>query len=147
MVRPPRLAPDFSLVDYQGKRHRLSEYRGNVMIVNFWATWCPPCRMEMPSLEKFHASMKGRPFGVLALDQSESATSVFEFLAEVNPAPTFPLLLDSQSATSRAFGVTGLPTSFLIDRRGEIVGKAIGGRDFTSPGIRHIVESLMSGPR
>lgn len=80
LVSPPRPAPGFTLQDIDGKTHSLAEYRGKVVLVNFWATWCPPCRAEMPSIERLYASMKGKPFVVLALDQGESVDSVFAFM-------------------------------------------------------------------
>lgn len=143
-IDPPRPAPDFSLPDMDGKPHKLSDYRGKVVLLNFWATWCPPCRREMPSMEKLYQELKGKPFQVLACDQQEDSDTVFAFTGQFEPSPSFPLLLDSKSAVSGAYGVPGLPTSFLIDKAGRIVYRAVGGRDFGHPAIRALIEKLMA---
>ena len=142
-VLPPRPAPSFTLKDIDGKTHSLAEYRGKVVLVNFWATWCPPCRAEMPSIEKLYASMKGKPFVVLALDQGESVDSVFAFMGQLTPSPTFPVLLDDKSRTAHAFGVMGIPSTYLIDKQGRIVAQAIGGRDYDSAAMRSLLNRLL----
>lgn len=142
-VEPPRAAPPFTLKDIDGKTHSLAEYRGKVVLVNFWATWCPPCRAEMPSIEKLYASMKGKPFVVLALDQGESVDSVFAFMGQLSPSPTFPVLLDNKSQAAHAFGVMGIPSTYLIDKQGRIVAQAIGGRDYDSAVMRTLLDRLI----
>ncbi len=144
IVQPPRPAPNFTLPDLDGKPHRLSDYRGKVVLVNFWATWCPPCRAEMPSIEKLYLSLRNKPFAVLALDQGESLNQVFAYMGQLSPSPTFPVLLDSKSAAAHAFGVMGIPTSYLIDPRGDIVRQAVGGRDFDAVAMRRVIERLMT---
>jgi peroxiredoxin len=143
-VNPRKPAPDFSLPDMDGKIHKLSDYPGKVVLLNFWATWCPPCRREMPSMEKLHLELKGKPFQILACDQQEDGDTVFAFTGQLDPAPTFPLLLDSKSAISRAYGVPGLPTTFLIDKSGQIAYRAVGGREFGHPAIRALIEELLA---
>lgn len=143
-LNPRPLAPDFSLPDLDGKTRKLSDYRGKVVLVNFWASWCPPCRHEMPSMEKLYLELKGKPFQVLACDQQEDFDTVFAFTGQLDPAPTFPLLLDKKSAVAKAFGVPGLPTSFLIDKEGRIAYRAVGGRDFDHPEVRALVEKLIA---
>ena len=142
-VEPARAAPSFTLKDIDGKTHTLAEYRGKVVLVNFWATWCPPCRAEMPSIERLYASMKGKPFVVLALDQGESVDSVFAFMGQLSPSPTFSVLLDGKTQTAHAFGVMGIPSSYLIDKQGRIVAQAIGGRDYDSAAMRTLLDRLM----
>ena len=142
-VDPARVAPSFTLKDIDGKTHTLAEYRGKVVLVNFWATWCPPCRAEMPSIERLYASMKGKPFVVLALDQGESVDSVFAFMGQLSPSPTFSVLLDGKTQTAHAFGVMGIPSSYLIDKQGRIVAQAIGGRDYDSAAMRTLLDRLM----
>lgn len=143
-VEPPRPAPQFSLPDIDGRRHALADYKGKVILLNFWATWCPPCRREMPSMEKLHRALKGRPFQVIACDQQEDSDTVFAFTGQFEPSPSFPLLLDSKSDVAKLYGVPGLPTSFLIDKAGNIVYRAVGGRDFGDPAIRALIERLMA---
>jgi peroxiredoxin len=143
-VKPPKPAPDFSLPDMDGRLHKLSDYAGKVVLLNFWATWCPPCRRELPSMEKLYVELKGKPFQVLACDQQEDGDTVFTFTAQLDPAPTFPMLLDSKSAVSKAYDVPGLPTTFLIDKTGRIAYRAVGGREFGHPAIRALIEELMA---
>ena len=143
-VKPPRPAPDFSLPDMDGTIHKLSDYSGKVVMLNFWATWCPPCRRELPSMERLYLDLKGKPFQVLACDQQEDGDTVFAFTGQLDPAPTFPVLLDSKSAVSKAYGVPGLPTTFLIDKSGQIAYRAVGGREFGHPAIRALIEELMA---
>ena len=142
-VDPPRPAPAFTLRDIDGKAHTLAEYRGKVVLVNFWATWCPPCRAEMPSIERLYTSMKGKPFVVLAIDQGESDDNVFAYMGQLNPQPTFPVLLDSKSDVAHAFGVMGIPSTYLIDAQGRIVARVVGGRDYDSAWMRGSIERAM----
>lgn len=143
-VTPRKPAPDFTLPDMDGKSHTLSGYRDKVVLLNFWATWCPPCRREMPSMEMLSQALKGRPFQVLACDQQEDDDTVFVFTSQLSPAPTFPVLMDSKSAISRAYDVPGLPTTFLIDKTGQIAYRAVGGREFGHPAIRALIDELMA---
>lgn len=142
-ISPPIQAPDFSLSGLDGTLHALSDYHGKVVLLNFWASWCPPCRHEMPSLEKLHQELKNKPFQVLACDQEEDDDTVFVFTSQLDPAPTFPLLMDRKSTVSRTYDVPGLPTSFLIDKSGRIAYRAVGGRDFGHAAIRALIEKLM----
>jgi len=95
------VAHDFALKDLEGKTQRLSQYKGKVVLVNFWATWCPPCRREMPSMERLSQKLKAEPFMVLAPDQFESFDLVFSFTGQLDPSPTFPILLDAQPIGGR----------------------------------------------
>ena len=139
----PVAAPDFMLKDMDGKPHALHDYRGNWVLVNFWATWCPPCRKEMPSLEKLYQTFHDRPFRVLAVNQWEDADLVFSYLGELNVVPSFPILFDPESRVSESYGVRGLPTSFLIDPRGRIAYRAVGGREFDHPQVVRLIRELL----
>lgn len=138
----PLSAPDFALPDMDGKAHTLKQYRGKVVLVNFWGTWCPPCIREMPSLEKLYQKLKGEPFAMLAINQWEDEERVFEFMGQLKTIPTFSILFDADSKISAAYGVQGLPSSFIIDKQGRIVYRATGGRDFNHPEIERTVRSL-----
>jgi len=109
-------APDFALRDLASNVERLSTLRGQVVLVNLWATWCPPCRAEMPELAALYLAHKDEGFILLGVDDQERKETVSEFL-ERNPLP-YPVLLDPDSRVSRAYGVDYLPMSVLIDRRG-----------------------------
>ena len=140
---PPQEAPGFSLNDMDGEAHALSDYRGKVVLVNFWATWCPPCRREMPALERLYLKLRDRGFVVLAVNQWEDADLVFAYMGQLDVFPTFPVVFDPESRISEDYGVKGLPTSFRIDRQGRLVYRAIGGREFDHPEIERIVEGLL----
>ena len=142
-LKPAKAAPDFALPDLDGKLHRLSDYRGKVVLVNFWATWCPPCRREMPSMERLLQQLKGQPFVVLAIDQQETPDSVFVFTGQLDPTPSFPILFDRNSEVAPAWGVLGLPSSFIVDQRGRIVYRAMGGREFDHPDIVRTIRELL----
>jgi thiol-disulfide isomerase/thioredoxin len=142
-LKPAKPAKNFALPDLDGKRHTLSDYRGKVVLVNFWATWCPPCRREMPSMERLTQRLKGQPFAILAINQQEDADQVFVFTGQLEPAPTFPILFDRDSKVSHAWGVLGLPASFIVDKRGRVVYRAMGGRDFDHPEIERAIRALL----
>lgn len=140
--RPP--APDFTLPSVAGTTYSLKQFRGTVVLVNFWATWCPPCRAEMPSIERLHQSFKNNDLQILALDQGETQSVVFAYLGQLTPSPTFPILLDRHSKVADAFHVAGIPTTFLIDKKGRIAYKAVGGRNYTDPDVRSIIHRLVA---
>jgi thiol-disulfide isomerase/thioredoxin len=142
-IEPAPMAPDFSLEDMDGERHALADYRGKVVLINFWATWCPPCRREMPSLERLYHTLGDQLFVVLAVNQWENADHVFAFMGQLDVFPTFPILFDPESKVAGDFGVKGLPTSFVIDRQGRIVYRAVGGRAFDHPGIERVLRTLL----
>jgi cytochrome c biogenesis protein CcmG/thiol:disulfide interchange protein DsbE len=116
MAGQGKAAPDFVLKDLAGRPVRLSDLRGQVVLVNLWATWCPPCRVEMPDLAALYQAHQAEEFIILGVDDQERKETVSEFLAQ-NPLP-YPILLDPDSRVARAYGVSFLPASFLIDRRG-----------------------------
>lgn len=142
-VSPPLPAPDFTLQDMDGNDHALSDYRGRVVMLNFWATWCPPCRREMPSMERLHAKFKDRGLEVVAVNQWEDPDLVFEFTGRLSLAPTFAILFDRESRVAEQYGVKGLPTTYLIDRDGNIRFQAIGGREFDHPEVEALIEGLL----
>jgi peroxiredoxin len=111
-----QLAPDFVLRDLAGNSRRLSDLHGKVVLVNLWATWCPPCIAEMPELAALYLSHKDEGFVILGVDDQERNETVSEFLKR-NPLP-YSILLDPDSRVSRAYGVDFLPMSILLDRRG-----------------------------
>ncbi len=134
------LAPNFVLLDLDGEPHRLSDYRGKVVIVNFWATWCPPCRAEMPSMQRAWERLEAQGVVMLGIDVGEDEETVFQFLADY--PVEFPLLLDSESRVIEAWGVRGLPTTFVIDPEGRMVYRAVGGREWDDPQLLEKVLAL-----
>jgi peroxiredoxin len=139
----PLPAPDFTLKDTKGKQFSLKDYRGKVVMLNFWATWCPPCRREMPSMERLHQKLKGKNFVVLALNQREGDDQIFIFTGEIGMDLTIPILFDKDSSVSSAYGIPGLPTTFLIDKKGNMRFRAVGGRDFDHPEVEKQIQQLM----
>ena len=140
---PVVVAPGFSLADMDAETHALADYRGKVVLVNFWATWCPPCRREMPALEALYLKYREQGLVVLAINQWEDADHVFAYMGQLNVFPTFPVLFDPESRVSADYGVKGLPTSFLVDRQGRLIYRAIGGREFDHPDIEHLLQPLL----
>jgi peroxiredoxin len=135
-------APEFALADLAGNRVRLSDHRGNVVLLNFWATWCPPCRAEMPSMEKLYQVYRDRGLVILAISGDRTNRSTVEtFVQELGV--TFPILLDPAGEVFAQYGVRGLPTSYLLDRRGRIVSAEAGARDWNSTAARQVVEALL----
>jgi peroxiredoxin len=119
------LAPDFAVTDLDGKAVRLSAFRGKVVLLNLWATWCPPCREEMPTMERLHQRLKDQDFVLLAVSQDEEGKRVVEpFVRELGI--TFPVLVDPEHQVGDRYGVWGYPETFLIDRTGMIVERIIG---------------------
>ncbi|MHB0974356.1 MAG: TlpA family protein disulfide reductase [Thiobacillus sp.] len=139
----PKPAPAIKLKDIDGATHDLAQLRGRVVLVNFWATWCPPCRREMPSMERLSQALKGEAFSVLAVDVGEDADTIEAFTGQLDTMPTFPILLDSRSRVMQAWKVAGLPTTYLVDRRGRIIASAIGGREFDHPGMVETIRGLL----
>jgi thiol-disulfide isomerase/thioredoxin len=131
----PQSAPALKLQDLDGKTHDLARLRGKVVLVNFWATWCPPCRREMPSLERLSQALAGEPFAVLAVDVGEGVETIESFTSQLDAVPTFPILLDTRAQTMQAWKIAGLPTTFVVDKKGRIVATAVGGREFDHPKI------------
>ena len=139
----PLPAPDFTLEDMDAKKFSLKDYRGKVVLLNFWATWCPPCRREMPSMERLYQKFKDKDFAVLALNQMEDGDQVFTFTGDLGVDLSFPIVYDKDSSVSRAYGVMGLPTTYLIDKKGNVRFRAIGGREFDHPEVEKLILQLM----
>jgi len=139
----PVAAPDFTLEDMDGKSYTLSSLRGKVVMVNFWATWCPPCREEIPSMETVYQALRNEDFIVLAINQWESPDHVFSYMGQLDVYPNFPILFDRDSSVSVAFGVQGLPTTLLIDKQGRVVYRAMGGRNFNHPEVRALIQQMI----
>jgi thiol-disulfide isomerase/thioredoxin len=125
----------------QGREHRLSDYRGKVVLVNFWATWCAPCRDEMPSIERLRASLADEPFEVLAVNLAEPRSRIEHFLAQTPLG--FPILLDRTTETARAWRARMLPATYLVDAAGRIRVVHYGELDWSGPEARARVRELL----
>ena len=137
-------APGFQLEDTAGNKVSLESLRGKVVLVNFWATWCPPCRAEMPSMEKLNEAMAGEDFVMLAINVEENGrTSVPEFLNKTPHA--FPILYDDQGIVQELYGVYKFPESFVIRKDGIIDDKVIGAIDWAHPETIAYFKGLAKG--
>jgi thiol-disulfide isomerase/thioredoxin len=134
--------PALALPDVSGTRIDLGDLRGKVVLVNFWATWCPPCRAEMASIELLKEAFAGQPLEVLAVNYGESREKVAAFVKRTSLG--LPVLLDSESRVAAAWGVKGLPMSFLIDARGRIRYWLFGEREWNDAESRRVVGELLA---
>lgn len=125
-VIQPLAAPAFVLTTIEGRSIDSNSLRGKVVLVNFWATWCGPCKEEMPALERLQESFGGKDFALLAVTTDQQLEGIRTFVRTLGLE--FPILLDDTKDVSAAFGVRGLPTTVLIDRQGRLVGRAVGPR-------------------
>ncbi|MFQ5692242.1 MAG: TlpA disulfide reductase family protein [Nitrospinota bacterium] len=141
-----RSAPDFALPTLEGTRLRLKDFRGKVVLLNFWATWCAPCKFEMPAMEALYGEFKGPDFEILAVSiDARGKEVVVPFVDEMKL--TFPILLDREMAAMRRFGVHGLPTTYLIDREGRIAQVAVGPRAWDGEEERSRIRGLIEKGR
>ena len=131
-------AIDFALLNLTGQQVWLSDLRGKLVILTFWATWCPPCRTEIPELNNVYRNLKVEGIEILAIDVRESPDVVNEFIQDMGM--NYPVLLDSHGYVTYAYGVRGIPTSFFIDRQGILRDMRMGG--VTEEMIRSILESI-----
>jgi len=139
----PEMAPDFVVPDLDGQAVHLSSLRGRVVVVNLWATWCPPCRDEMPSMQRLYDTLKGPDFELLAVSQDEGGIDVVRPFIE-KLGVTFPVLVDPQHQVGERFGVWGYPETFIVDRAGRIAERVIGPRDWASPEQIAALRALMA---
>ena len=117
-------AIDFTLTDLEGNKVSLKDYRGKNVYLNFWATWCPPCRSEMPEIEKVYQQYKDKGLVVLAVDLGEDKDTVKNFIKENNY--NFKVLLDSDQSIAEQYNISAIPVSYFIDKDGKIVAKKVG---------------------
>jgi peroxiredoxin len=131
VARVGQAAPDFELPSLGGQSVRLSDYRGKVVFLNIWASWCPPCRQEMPSMEALYNRLKDRRFKMLAVSLDRGGEEdVRPFIARFGL--TFPVLLDPENKTFKLYGLTGVPETFIVDKKGVVANKIIGPQDWMS---------------
>ncbi len=141
-------APDFNLPDLNDKTVRLSDYRGKVVFLNFWATWCKPCREEMPSMEVLYKNFEGDGFVVLAvsIDRVTTKKDIPPFVKSMSL--TFPILVDSWGQTDKRYKLMGVPETYIIDQQGILREKVIGPRDWTVlDNLKNITAMLKNGSK
>ena len=130
-------APDFNLMGMDGETHTLDDLKGKFVLVNFWATWCNPCKVEMPLLEKLHQTLKSEKFTVLGLHVGPGPENIEEF-KKLMPI-SFPIYVDMDLEVN--WGVPGLPTTFLMNPEGKLIYRAVGKREFASDEMVNFLKS------
>lgn len=141
-LKKPVPAPALLLKDLDDEVVDIAALKGKVVVLNFWATWCPPCRREMGSLERLYLATVDKDVVVLAVNIGEDEDTVFSFMGTIEPSPSFPILLDLEGSSMEAWKVRGLPTTFVIDSNGFIVYRAVGGREFDHPELINDIMAL-----
>ena len=135
-------APDFELPSTEGKNLKLSQYRGKVVLLSFWTTWWRYCRKEFPSLKNLNQHFKGKPFTILAIDLREKKSLVTRYVRD--NGLTYTNLIDETGKVSGQYGVSSTPVKFLIDAEGNMVGAAMGYREWDSDEVKALIETVMN---
>jgi len=139
----PKATAEFQFEDAGGRFRSLVDFHGKIILLNIWATWCVPCRKEMPTLERLHAALGGPDFEVVALSIDRSTDAIRKFFAEIG-IQKLAIYRDSSAKAMRQLGVVGLPTTLLIDREGLEIGRLIGPAEWDAPEIAEFVGCVIS---
>jgi peroxiredoxin len=134
-------AVDFTLENLQGEDVRLRDHRGQLIFLNFWATWCPPCREEMPAMEIMHTELGDLPFTILAVSVQEERNTVTRYIDQYGY--TFPILRDPTGRISSNYGVRGLPTTYFVSSDGFVLGMIVGILDWKDPAILAVMREVL----
>ena len=137
--------PEFNGSTIDGRTVSLASVDGKVVLLNFWATWCEECRPEMPMFERLHREFAAQGFSVFGINARERAATIRAYANELRL--TFPLVLDAKGEINTAYGVVGLPATFLIGRDGRAVARAVGPRDWSSASAKEIIQALLAEPK
>jgi peroxiredoxin len=141
-LRGQKEAPDFTLLSLDGKHVSLKDYRGHVVFLNFWATWCEPCKKEFPAMERLYTDYKSKGLTILAVSIDVGGEEGVKAFAEKMGA-TFPILLARKGTITDSYWTWGAPTSYLIDRNGTMVGRALGPREWDGTEFRSAFDALL----
>jgi peroxiredoxin len=139
-----KLAPGFNLVDRQGKTWDLEELKGQVVFVNFWATWCAPCREEMPSMQKLYTSLPSNKFKMLAILSNDEPAFADQVVKKMGV--TFPILIDPDKTASKAYGITGVPETYIVDKQGVLRERFLGPVAWDSREARQMLQKYLEMP-
>ena len=134
-------APEFTVKDLDGKDVTLSSLKGSVVLVNFWATWCPPCKEEIPSMIKLNQAMTGKAFRMLAISIDEGGKEAIDSIFKGNR--DLPTYLDTEAKVSQLYGTTGVPETFIVDKQGKIRKKIVGGIDWSAAEVLSYLDLLL----
>jgi peroxiredoxin len=137
--------PEFSLANPEGKKISLKDFRGKIVFLNFWASWCVPCREEMPAMEKLYQEYKDKNFVILAIATKDRKQDAINFVKELKL--TYPIALDPEGQAGLLYGAWGLPTTYLIGPIGEGLARAWGPAEWYGPAARKLIKELVDGKR
>lgn len=141
----PKMAGVANFLDENGDAHELADYKGKVVLVNFWAVWCAPCRKEMPSLDALEQALGGEDFQVVPIATGRNRLPGIKKLFTDVGVTSLPILTDPRQGLAREMGVLGLPATVLLDREGREVARMTGDADWNSDSARAIIEALIAG--
>ncbi len=142
LVKPGDTAPNFQLRDLDGRMMALSDLRGKVVLINFWATWCGPCRVEMPAMEQLYRDYSRNDFEILAVSTDPQGVAVTRPFQQENRL-TFPILHDAEYRIGLVYGARSLPMTFMVDRQGVVRHQIFGARDWAAPEAHQLIEMLL----
>ncbi|HEY2986335.1 MAG TPA: TlpA disulfide reductase family protein [Candidatus Binatia bacterium] len=137
--------PDFSLPDPAGKKVSLKNFRGKLVLLNFWATWCVPCREEMPAMERLYQQFRSKGFTIVAVDVKDDPKQALPFLKELKI--TYPVMLDTDGEVGLLYGAWGLPATYLIGPKGEGLARLWGPAAWDGAGAKQLIQDLLDGKR
>ena len=140
-VKDHPAAPDFTLPDPNGKKASLKDYRGKVVFLNFWATWCESCRDEMPAMDRLYREFKGKGLEIVAVNVKDKRKDALAFAKKLKI--TYPLMMDPEGEVGLLYGAFGMPATYLIDRKGTVLARMWGPADWYSPGARKLIKDLV----
>ncbi|HOX32025.1 MAG TPA: TlpA disulfide reductase family protein [Spirochaetales bacterium] len=138
----PLAAPEIELEGLDGKKSKLSDLKGKAVLLNFWATWCPPCRAEMPDIQTLWEKTKDKDFALVALSLGESRQTVADFVAQ--SGYRLPVYLDPKSRAGGTYGVRSIPTTYIVGKDGRIIAYTVGGREYATPEVLAFFAELAS---
>ena len=134
-------APDFTLSNPDGKKLSLKDYRGKLVFLNFWATWCEFCRDEMPGMERLYREFKGKGFEVLAVNVKDKRSDALALVRKLKLS--YPIVMDPEGEVGLLYGAWGMPATYLIDEKGMVLARLWGPADWYSPAARNLIRSLL----
>lgn len=134
-------APDFTLSNPDGKKVALKDFRGKLVFLNFWATWCESCRDEMPSMERLYREFKAKAFEIVGVNVKDKRPDALAFVKKLQV--TYPIVLDPEGEVGLLYGAFGMPATYLIDRKGMVLARLWGPADWYSPAARNLIKSLL----
>lgn len=137
--------PNFALPNMAGKKLSLKDFRGKLVFLNFWASWCIPCREEMPAMERLYQEFKGRGFVILAVNMMDKRKDALAFIQELKL--TYPVVFDPDGDVGLLYGTWGLPTTYLVGPKGKGLARVWGPAEWYNPGARELIKALLDGKR